>query len=195
MTVEDDWRSKSDSDLLDAARRADDYSALTGRAILDEIARRRGAGQWSGPAVIDTPHADASAVRDQLEAASIAAGFHLEPEAEAHRVDQAVARHEAKKGSLLARFWRGDVPLRLTYWVGGVIGGLLGTILASLAILSGSLLLQLLAFVLLAGHYIFMLVAIWRSAGKYTGNKIWAQLARLSLVLGFLRAFASLLTS
>lgn len=195
MTGEEGWRTKSDSELLDAARRADDYSALAGQAIHDEIARRRAAGQWSGPSVIETPHADATAVRDQLEAASIAAGFHLEPEAEAERITQAVARQEATRGNLLVRLWRGDVPLRVTYWVGGVIGGVLGTILASLAILSGSLILQLLAFVLLAGHYIFMIVAIWRSAGKYTGNRIWAHLARLSLVLGFLRAFASLLTS
>lgn len=191
MTAEDGWRSKSDSELLDAARRADDYSALAGQAILDEIARRREAGRWTGPAVIDTPHAEASEVRDQLLEASIAAGFHLEPEAEADRLSQAVARHEATKGNLLVRVWRGDVPLRLTYWIGGALGGLLGTIFASLAILSGSLILQLLAFILLAGHYIFIFVAIWRSAGKYPGNRIWAHLARLSLVVGFLRAFVS----
>lgn len=193
MTGEEGWRSKSDSELLDAARRADDYSALAGQAILDEIARRRAAGEWSGPNVIETPHADAAQVRDELEAAAIAAGFHLEPEAEAERRSRAIAREEAQKGNLLGRLWRGDVPLRFTYWIGGVLGSLLGTILASLAILSGSLILQLLAFVLLAGHYIFMLVAIWRSAGKYPGHRIWAHLARASLVLGLLRAFASLL--
>lgn len=195
MTADDRWRSKSDGELLDAARHADDYSALGGEAILEEIARRRKAGQWTGPAVIETPHADAEKVRDQLEAAAIEAGFHLDPEADAERMNQAVAREAAMKGHLLVRLWRGDVALRITYWVAGVLGGLIGTILASIAILSGSLVLQLVAFLLLAGHYVFMVVAIWRSAGKYTGNKIWAHLARISLVLGFLRAFASLVNS
>ncbi len=192
MTAEESWHSKTDSELLDAARHSDDYSALAGQMILDEIARRRAAGQWSGPTVIDTPHADAEAVRHDLEVASMAAGFHLEPEVEAERASQASAQDEAKKANLLVRLWRGDVPLRYTYWIGGVLGGPIGTILARVALLSGSLILQLLAFVLLAGQYILMFVAIWRSAGKYRGNRIWAHLARLSLVLGFLRALASL---
>jgi hypothetical protein len=195
VTGDDRWRTKSDGELLDAARHSDDYSALASQAIFDEIARRRDAGEWTGPAVIHTHHADAETVRHQLEVAAVEAGFHLDPEADADRISKVIAREEAKKGNLLVRLWRGDVALRITYWVAGVIGGLLGTILASLAILSGSLILQLSAFVLLAGHYIFMLIAIWRSAGKYTGNKIWAHLARLSLVIGFLRAFISLLNS
>lgn len=193
MTAEDRWRSKSDGELLDAARHSDDYSALASQSILDEIARRRTAGQWTGPAVVETPHADAAKVRDQLEAAAIEAGFHLDPDADAVRINQAIAREAAQKGNLIVRLWRGDVPLRITYWIAGVLGGLVGTILASLAILSGSLLLQLLAFVLLAGHYVFILVAIWRSAGKYAGNRLWAHLARISLVVGFVRAFVSLL--
>jgi hypothetical protein len=31
---------------------------------------------------------------------------------------------------------------------------------------------------------LFMAVAIWRSAGNYTGSKLWAVLARVAVVIG-----------
>jgi hypothetical protein len=33
-------------------------------------------------------------------------------------------------------------------------------------------------------YYAFIMVAIWRSAGRYQGRRIWMTLARVSVILG-----------
>ena len=39
-------------------------------------------------------------------------------------------------------------------------------------------------------YKIVVFIAIWNSASKYTGSKIWAILAKIMVVLGFLSTLA-----
>ena len=97
-------------------------------------------------------------------------------------------------GPYLTRLWRGEVPLAETYWVWGVALGLLLFLLFRLTY--GTLLvIGLLLLLLTFGHVVLISVAIWRSAGRYTGPKIWGVLARVVVVLRILRALLFLVQS
>ncbi len=90
------------------------------------------------------------------------------------------------------RLFRGDVSLPRTYWIyGGVVGAGFGIVQIAIeanyvdliSTEGGSL--GILAFYWFAvGYSLFIFVAIWRSAGKYEGNRSWAALARLMVILG-----------
>jgi hypothetical protein len=45
---------------------------------------------------------------------------------------------------------------------------------------------------LLGAYWIFISVAIWRSAGNYTGRIIWGALARITVVFGYLSLMVGL---
>ncbi|MEX1222251.1 MAG: hypothetical protein WEA82_09080 [Idiomarina sp.] len=99
---------------------------------------------------------------------------------------------EVKKNNLLVALFKGDIPLVITYWVFGVLISGIGiralmTLLdanySSLAITESGLLILQGAYWLLAAGSFFILIAIWRSAGKYEGNAVWSVLARLAVVL------------
>jgi len=104
-------------------------------------------------------------------------------------------RVEGSKSSFMARLFRGDVSLLITYWV---FGFLVANVLFSLLLLAiDSNYLQIasseygywylmVVYALIIGYTIFILVAIWRSANKYTGNPLWSGLAQVSVVLGVL---------
>lgn len=100
-----------------------------------------------------------------------------------------------KKTGFIARLFRGEVSLPITYWVFGVlIGNVAFPII--LKIIEFNFLevtsshvgtWSVLGFSSVAiGYSIFMLIAIWRSASKYQGRAIWAGLARVAVVLGTL---------
>ena len=95
----------------------------------------------------------------------------------------------------LQRIWRGEESLPRTYWlygvvVNGLIISLAGTlIVAQLA--SPPLMLLYILFTLASS--VFILVAVWRSAGHYLGPKVWAILARVVCVLGALRLIKELI--
>ena len=98
----------------------------------------------------------------------------------------------APSGPYLTRLWRGEVPLAETYLAWGVALGLLLFLLFRLTygiLLEIRLLLLFLAF----AHAVFISVAIWRSAGRYTGPTIWGVLARVVVVLRILRALSLLI--
>lgn len=100
-----------------------------------------------------------------------------------------------KKTGFIARLFRGEVSLPITYWVFGVlIGNVAFPIILKiiefnfLEITSSHVgTWSVLGFSSVAiGYSIFMLIAIWRSASKYQGRAIWAGLARVAVVLGTL---------
>ena len=78
--------------------------------------------------------------------------------------------------------WKGDVPLWQSFWVFGVAGSL--SLYLGLFLLIPALSLPLVfAYVAVIYTYlVFVLVAIWRSATKYTGNKVWAYLSKFVVV-------------
>lgn len=94
----------------------------------------------------------------------------------------------------MGELWRGEVGLAKTYWVWGVlVNGVLGVIGLFIVISIGSVPL-LLAYVALSVLFsIFMCVAIWRSAGNYTGPTIWMVLARIAVILGMLNLIFNML--
>jgi hypothetical protein len=90
--------------------------------------------------------------------------------------------------SRLAMLWAGEVPLGEAFWTYAVAGGLLinaiGTILWLWALSSGaSLLLIYLPMAVPIPYNVFMLVAVWRSAARYTGPRERADLARAAIIL------------
>jgi hypothetical protein len=101
---------------------------------------------------------------------------------------------EMKKDNYIVRLFKGDVSLVTTYWVFGVlIGGLATRALfgvieynySTLAVAmdgKGLVLLQAVQWLLIAYSF-FILIAIWRSAGKYEGSATWSGLARGAVIL------------
>ena len=90
--------------------------------------------------------------------------------------------------SLSKELWHGRRPLDDVFWQFAVIYGLLvnlATTLVFLALLmnDANVVLVALAFVVPIPYNFFVTVAVWRSAGRYTGPKKWADLARIGTVI------------
>jgi hypothetical protein len=93
--------------------------------------------------------------------------------------------------AMVTNLWRGDLPLAVTFWLFGVgaLAALEGLfVYLGIAHPAGTLgvrtALTLLALnAATAVYWIFVSVAIWRSAGAYEGPQLWSLLAR-GLVLG-----------
>ncbi len=92
--------------------------------------------------------------------------------------------------------WRGEVPLARTGWLYGLLGLLL--LVAPLMLLAGlspaaaarPLVLALSAATLL--YAAFIAVAIWRSAGNYSGALAWRLLAKGSVLFVALQVVVGL---
>ncbi len=89
---------------------------------------------------------------------------------------------------LVKHLWAGEVPLRQAFWQYAVVYGLLLNLITTLAFLvliarDANTALIVLAFASPVPYNVFMVVAIWRSAGRYPGPKTWADLARLGIVI------------
>lgn len=101
----------------------------------------------------------------------------------------------ARLSETIKALWAGDVPLPRVFWqyaiVGGFLVNLVGTILVMiLATNDVATVWQVLVFSLPIPYNVLMLVAVWRSAGKYRGRPSWANLARSAIVLWTIAAMA-----
>jgi len=94
--------------------------------------------------------------------------------------------------NVLRALWRGDMPLGNGYWLYGWCGlfflCLLLIVLEQfrlppLTLIPIGVFTYTLCVVL---YWVIATVGIWRSATTYTGSKLWAVLAKLSIVLGTL---------
>jgi len=86
--------------------------------------------------------------------------------------------------SLVARLWHGDVPLGEAVWFYAVGYGLLINIITSMLFLiavanEANLAMVLAIHVLPLPYNALMVVAVWRSAGRYPGPPARARAARL----------------
>lgn len=105
----------------------------------------------------------------------------------------------AVKSNFVGRLWNGDISLGETYWLFGVLGGLILRLLSRaltyvIAYNSPSLsafdisLISDLWFALVMNYSIIVMVGIWRSATKYAKQKpassLNAALAKTAVVLG-----------
>ena len=168
MSAEEIWRRKSDEDVGDAATRLGEYTEAGQRVILAELQRRREAGALIE---VDAPIDDARG------------------DAARHAPAPPFATRE-----WFGFLWRGNIPLAKTYWVYGFLTNLVLLALFALAmVLLPGPLLFLPPAAYLAYHVIIM-VAIWRSAGRYTGKRVWAEMARISVAASLARSLVALVS-
>ncbi len=93
-----------------------------------------------------------------------------------------------KKKSPARALWAGEVPLARAFWGYAIAGGLalnLATTALSLALFAADAptVLAVAALALPVPYNVFVCVAVWRSAERYGGERRWADLARVAIVL------------
>ena len=153
MTPEEIWRQKSDEELLAASTRLAEYTESGQRIVLGEIRRR---------ALAVT--ADAS--MDQVDSDEM----WLSPVS---------ARVNQESQLYVVRLWRGEISLPVTFWVWGVLCDTLLRILIVVVLIvttNRSMTLGIGIVVLYLAYCLFIIVAIWRSSGRYIGRasgEIW----------------------
>jgi hypothetical protein len=93
---------------------------------------------------------------------------------------------------MIRRAWDGELPLWLTYWVWGVGGNVSFALLLVRAARATSdrragLMAPWAIYLASLGWFVLIFGAIWRSAGRYHGPRLWAALARLGVTSGIVR--------
>ena len=83
------------------------------------------------------------------------------------------------KNNFLARFWRGDIKLWISYWLCGVL--LQYIVLATEIYVS--LKFNIPQGIIAYAYAMFWCVGTWRAAKKYTGKPRWAELSKFSVML------------
>ena len=88
----------------------------------------------------------------------------------------------------IVRLWRGDVPLRRAFWEYAVVYGLLVNVAATAVALichagGAPFAVSAVLFLLPVPYYVLVTVAVWRSAGRYAGLQLWADLARAGVTV------------
>lgn len=89
---------------------------------------------------------------------------------------------------LIGALWVGDVPLPRAFWQYAIVGGFLVNLVATILVMilaanDAAIVWQAVVFCLPIPYNILMFVAVWRSSDKYRGRPLWANLARLVIVL------------
>ncbi len=88
----------------------------------------------------------------------------------------------------LSDLWNGRVPLARAFWDWAVIYGSFAN-LAATGIALAMIVFDWPALLAVAVHFLpvpynlLMVVAVWRSAARYQGDPIWAQLARGAILV------------
>lgn len=113
----------------------------------------------------------------------------------ASRAVESVLAPQAASTSPIARHWRGDYGLGVSYWVNTVIvGAALDTAVRALegvfpGVLGGGFALFLATYlVIMLATGIWQMVGLWRSACRHVargGRLIWAFLAKIIVVFGW----------
>ena len=91
--------------------------------------------------------------------------------------------------------WAGEVPLARAFWEYAIVYGSglnLLTTIAAFALMSAEAPtgLSLAVFFLPLPYNLLMVVSVWRSAGRYRGPKLWADLGRAAILLWMIAATA-----
>jgi hypothetical protein len=94
---------------------------------------------------------------------------------------------------MIIRLWHGEIGLLRTFWLFGMGGGLLFVLplFAMMLALTDvpdnvTASIFLAALGLLAIYLVWVFVGIWRAANKYSGNPVWAILAKIAVGMGIL---------
>ena len=86
-------------------------------------------------------------------------------------------------GNFFQKLSRGDFGLAKTYWLYGVVVGAASRILDMIIPSPVVVALLNVAWIVYA---VFLYMGIWKAAGRYTGERGWAILARIMVVIGAL---------
>lgn len=89
----------------------------------------------------------------------------------------------------LRALWLGDLPLEVAFWKWAVIGGLVvnlsSSVLFLVLIMQGQpLAAVVVGYVLSVPYNVLATVGVWRSAGRFSGPRHWADAARLVTTIG-----------
>jgi hypothetical protein len=88
---------------------------------------------------------------------------------------------------LVRDLWAGNVPLAKAFWEYGVLYAILlaaASTMGSLTLWSlGQMALGMVVHLAPTPYALLTLVAVWRSAGKYRGDPMWAGIARVTIVV------------
>ncbi len=186
MTPERILRGRRDEELIEAAARLHDYYEDGQWAILSEMARR-GLLMPNGeaPQVPERPQPQPSPVAAEDVAAGTPAPGGVS--------DLHGSLGLWPPGQAMARVWRGEFSLAMTYWGFAQFGGLLLAIpQLGLRVLNLTTAAQLVDGVAFA-YSVVVIVGIWRSAARYAGNPLWAHLARLATLMPLVVAVLTML--
>ena len=89
----------------------------------------------------------------------------------------------------LCRLWRGELALPDAFWTWAVFGGLAINV-ASSALFLFLIIADRPIFAFIAGYApsvpynVIATVGVWRSAERYSGDRRWAELARIVTIIG-----------
>jgi hypothetical protein len=84
-------------------------------------------------------------------------------------------------GAEIRRAWRGEEGLATTYWLFGVCG--IGIFRATLSWTQALVWINAVIGLVALIYSVFAYIAIWRSAKRYRGPALWANLARVMVVV------------
>jgi len=94
----------------------------------------------------------------------------------------ALVRKNAGK-NLLENLWEGNIGLAMTYWVYGVLGGIVwGVGIFAISPAPDGNLVKVVWFIF-ACYYFVVYVGVWQAANKFVGNKAWAILAKFAVIV------------
>jgi hypothetical protein len=90
---------------------------------------------------------------------------------------------------LLYRLWHGELTLQNAFWNWAVFGGLIINVASSglflFLVMTDRLILALVVgYAISVPYNVVVLVGVWRSAGRFDGERRWADLARIITVIG-----------
>ena len=88
----------------------------------------------------------------------------------------------------VSELWRGRAGLALSFWLWGVVGGIVWNLFLVLVPLSIWPLLA--ATVACIAYFVVVYTGIWRAAEFYQGNPVFHALARIAVVLGAIALIA-----
>ena len=89
----------------------------------------------------------------------------------------------------LVRLWKGEAPLESAFWNWAVLGGLIVNASSSALFLiliadDRPVLALFFGYALSVPYNVIAAVGVWCAAGRYTGERKWADLARIVTLVG-----------
>lgn len=88
-----------------------------------------------------------------------------------------------ERAGFFSKLSSGDFGLAKTYWLYGVVAGIVINLVIQVVPSIGAIAVVL---ALATVYQVMVLVGIWRAANRYQGRKVWAILAKIATVLGWM---------